>query len=214
MAAARAGLVALLAFWTLRLSTAATPSCFLDLVNLAFHEAGHLFLLPLGETMHFLGGTLGQLAVPAGLAACFFVAKRQPFAAAVCGWWTGENLVNISVYMADARDLQLPLVGGGDHDWNNLFYTFGLLGEESVRNVSALTHHAGVIVMLSGLAWAAALLLRRDAATTPRSASASAAGSSARSRTAPGSLPGSAAAPGPPATRRTDGRAAGASASR
>lgn len=156
----RAALVALLAFWTLRLATAALPTCFLDLVNLAFHESGHLFLAPFGQTMHFLGGTLGQLAVPVGLAFYFLLAKRQPFAAAVCAWWAGENLVNISVYMADARDLALPLVGGGDHDWNNLFYTFGLLGEDNVRRVSALTHHTGVAVMIVGLAWAASFLLR------------------------------------------------------
>lgn len=159
MLPARAALVALLAWWTLRLLTAASPTCFLDLVNLAFHEAGHLFLAPFGETMHFLGGTLGQLAVPAGLAAYFLRAKRQPFAAAACAWWTGENLINISVYMADARDLKLQLVGGGDHDWNNLFYTFGLLGEESVRRVAALTHHAGALAMLVGLAWAGSFLL-------------------------------------------------------
>ena len=36
--------------------------------------------------------------------------SRQPFAAAVCTWWVGENLINISVYMADARDLSLPLL--------------------------------------------------------------------------------------------------------
>jgi len=163
MIPARAALVALLAWWTLRLLTATTPGCWLDLVNLAFHEAGHLFLAPLGETMHFLGGTLGQLAVPAGLAAYFLIAKRQPFAAAACSWWTGENLVNISVYMADARDLRLPLVGGGDHDWNNLFYAFGLLGEESVRRVAALTRFAGALGMLIGLAWAGSFLLRGSA---------------------------------------------------
>ena len=163
MAGARAFLIALLAFWTLRFSTMARPACLLDLVNLAFHEAGHLFMTPLGETMHFLGGTLGQLAVPIGLAAYFLVAKRQPFAAALCAWWTGQNLVNISVYMADARDLELPLVGGGDHDWNNLFYAFGLLGEESVHRVASLTRHAGLLVMLAGLAWSASFLLRGTA---------------------------------------------------
>lgn len=160
MAGARLVLFALLGFWTLRLSTMPRPSCVLDLANLAFHEAGHLFMTPFGATMHFLGGTLGQLAVPLGLAAYFLVRKRQPFAAAVCAWWTGENLVNISVYMADARDLELPLVGGGDHDWNNLFYAFGLLGEENVRLVAALTRHAGLVVMLAGLAWSGSFLLR------------------------------------------------------
>ena len=149
----RAALIALLAFWTARLGSGAQTGCFLDLVNLAFHEAGHLVFAPLGTTMHFLGGTLGQLLVPAGLSVYFVVRRREPFAAAACAWWLGESLVNIAVYMSDARDLALPLVGGGDHDWNNLFYTFGLLGQESVAAASAWTHRAGTVLMVLGLAW-------------------------------------------------------------
>ena len=61
--------------------------------------------------------------------------------------------MNISVYMADARDLALPLVGGGDHDWNELFYRFGLLGEDSVRIASGGTRGAGIVLMLLGLGW-------------------------------------------------------------
>ncbi len=155
----RVGLLALLGYWTIRFSVAAQPACPLDLVNLAFHEAGHMFLIPFGETAHFLGGTLGQLAVPAALSGYFLVRRRQPFAAAVCAWWAGENLVNISVYMADARTLSLDLVGGGEHDWNTLFYQFGLLSEESVTRVSGLTHGAGLVLMAAGLAWAVAALL-------------------------------------------------------
>jgi hypothetical protein len=147
-------LVALLGFWTVRLVLLPGRGCFLDLVNLAFHEAGHLFLTPFGSTVHYLGGTLGQLAVPALLAAYFLlVGQASPLGAAVCAWWFGENLVNISVYMADARDLALPLVGGGDHDWNELFYRFGLLGETGVRVVSAGTLCAGIVIMLLGLGW-------------------------------------------------------------
>lgn len=157
--ALRALLIALLAFWTARLGSGAQQGCWLDLVNLPFHESGHLAFAPFGETMHFLGGTLGQLLVPAGLAVYFLLKRREPFAAAACTWWVGENLVNISVYMADARDLELPLVGGGDHDWNNLFYTFGLLGQESVASVSAWTHRLGTLVMVASLAWLATFLL-------------------------------------------------------
>ena len=159
MFAFRAALIALLAWWTARLGSGAQQGCFLDLVNLAFHEAGHLFLAPFGTTMHFLGGTLGQLAVPAGLAVYFVMKRREPFAAAACAWWLGENLADISVYMSDARDLALPLVGGGDHDWNNLFYTFGLLGQDSVAVVSAWTHRAGTLIMVAALAWLATFLL-------------------------------------------------------
>lgn len=152
-------LLALLGFWTARLATGAS-GCFLDLVNLAFHEAGHLILAPFGATLHYLGGTLGQLAVPLVLAGYFLVARpSRPLGAACCVWWIGENLADISVYMADARDLALPLVGGGDHDWNELFYRFGLLGEDSVRAVSTTVHRAGVLFMLLGVAWIACFAL-------------------------------------------------------
>ena len=170
----RAALLALLGYVTIRFWVAAQPSCPLDLVNLAFHEAGHLFLIPFGETAHFLGGTLGQLAVPAGLSAYSLVRRRQPFAAAVCAWWVGENLVNIAVYMADARTLQLDLVGGGEHDWNTLFYQFGLLGEDSVARVSGLTRGAGLALMAGGLVWGCITLMvpRRPAPEAAASAAA------------------------------------------
>ena len=146
----RLPLVLLAAWWTVSLPAAALPHCFLDWVNLPFHEAGHLFLAPFGTTLHVLGGTLGQLAVPAILGG-YFLRRRQRFAAALCLFWIGENFVDISIYMADARAMALPLVGGGEHDWTQLFYQFGLLGEESVATVSSLTRALGVIVMAAGV---------------------------------------------------------------
>jgi hypothetical protein len=154
----RGAFVAGLGWMTLRL-TGAGHGCFLDLVNLAFHEAGHLFLAPFGETLHILGGTLVQLAVPAGLAAYFLRAQRDRFAAAACVWWAGENLVHIAVYMADARDLALPLVGGGEHDWNTLFYSFGLLGQDSVAAIAGVTRALGFLVMWGALGGLAACLV-------------------------------------------------------
>jgi hypothetical protein len=156
---ARGLLVAWLGWWTLSLGTDWSAWCFLDYVNLAFHEAGHLFLGFAGKTVTYLGGTLGQLAVPALLCGYFLLRQGQPFAAALCAWWLGENLINISIYMADARSLALPLVGGGDHDWNELFFGFGLLAEPEVARVSALTRGSGVVLMLLGLCWAGYFLL-------------------------------------------------------
>ena len=61
----------------------AATGCPLDFVNLAFHEAGHLFLAPFGETLHYLGGTLGQLAVPFVLGGYYLVARpTRPLGAA------------------------------------------------------------------------------------------------------------------------------------
>jgi hypothetical protein len=145
-------IIALLAWWTLSL-LARSHWIFLDFVNLAFHEAGHLLFRFGGTTLHYLGGTLGQILVPLSLCAWFLLRERQPFPAAACFWWAGQSLINISVYMADARSLALPLVGGGDHDWNELFYRFGLLSESAVRQVSGMTRLAGLLVMGLGLAW-------------------------------------------------------------
>jgi hypothetical protein len=154
----RLPVVILAAFWTVRLSLAETPWCFLDRVNLAFHEAGHLVLAPFGETLHLLGGSLGQIAVPVLLAVYFF-RRDERFGAAACTFWLGENFINIAAYMADARTLALPLVGGGENDWNTLFYRFGLLGEGSVAAISGLTHHLGVVTMLAGLLWSLLFVL-------------------------------------------------------
>jgi hypothetical protein len=151
-----------LAWWTVRKMLEAGHWAFLDYVNLAFHEAGHVFLAFAGETLHLLGGTLGQLAVPLLLGGYFLLRKGQPFAAAACAWWAGENLTNISYYMADARDLALPLVGGGEHDWNTLFYKFGLLTEPWVVRISGATRLLGVVAMLLGLAWAGFLTLSEE----------------------------------------------------
>jgi hypothetical protein len=155
----RAILLVLLGWWTVRLATGAATWCFLDFVNLAFHEAGHVFLSFAGPTVHYLGGTLAQLAVPAGLVAYFLLRVGRPFSAAICAWWLGESLINVSVYMADARELSLPLVGGGDHDWNELFYRFGLLGESSVARVATSTHLLGVVLMVLGFGWAVFFVL-------------------------------------------------------
>ena len=151
----RLALLAPVLFWTVRLGTGLASWCFLDHVNLAFHEAGHLFLAFAGEIVHTLGGTLGQLAVPVSLMVMFVFRERQLFPAALCFWWAGENLINIAVYMSDARHLALPLVGGGEHDWNTLLYRFGLLSDRAVETLSTATHWLGFSIMLIGLAWSA-----------------------------------------------------------
>ncbi len=135
---------------------------FLDGVNLAFHEAGHLFLLPFGQTLHFLGGTLGQLAVPAA-AALHFRARGDRFAAAVCWLWLGESAMNVAVYMADARAQALPLVGGHVHDWLWLLSKAGLLAH--CETLGSLLHlgASGVV----GVAWWSAMRSAFGPETSP-----------------------------------------------
>ena len=148
---------ALLGWWTIR-SGFLGEWIFLDFVNLAFHEAGHVFLPFAGSTVHYLGGTLLQLLVPAALP-LHFLRQRQAMGAAFCTWWFGQNFVQVSVYMADARELSLPLVGGGDHDWNELFYRWGMLGETAVARIAGGTRTVGLVFLLVGAIWAVCLAL-------------------------------------------------------
>src|SRR5208282_3324793 len=87
----------------------------LDHANLLFHEAGHPIVGLFSERLEPYGGTMGQLAFPAVLAVAFW-RQRQPLGVAASGIWFFENWLNIARYLADARQMALPLVGGGDHD--------------------------------------------------------------------------------------------------
>ena len=89
----------------------------LDTINLFIHEAGHLFLKPFWMWLYILGGSLVQVLLPAAL---FIVSLRQsPQYAVYPGFWTGENLVNVSAYIRDAPFMKLKLIAAGlIHDWN------------------------------------------------------------------------------------------------
>jgi hypothetical protein len=81
-------------------------------VDLVFHEAGHALLLWAPRLVHVLGGTVGQLAMPLGLAAAFAVKNRSLFDASACLWWFGQSAADCAPYVADARALRLPLITG------------------------------------------------------------------------------------------------------
>jgi hypothetical protein len=101
----------------------------LDAVDLAIHETGHLVFAPFGEFMGFLGGTLLQLAFPAAFVV-YFWRHADRHAATVALWWVAHNCWNVAVYMADARARELPLVGGGEHDWAYLLGRLGWLAHD------------------------------------------------------------------------------------
>lgn len=120
---------------------------FLDSLDLAIHETGHLVFGPFGELSGVLGGTLMQLIVPLAFGV-YFLYRGDRHAATVALWWMAQNLWNISVYIGDARAEELPLVGGGEHDWAYLLDRFDLLPKDLAigRAVHLL---GGVLYVLS-----------------------------------------------------------------
>ncbi len=116
---------------------------FLDGVNLLFHEAGHLFLGFMGPTIHFLGGTIGQLFFPVACAVHFIQASK-PYEAWVMGIWFAESLMYTARYLGDAQTMSLPLVGGHIHDWNWLLSRWG--GLSSCESIATTLHLVAVVI--------------------------------------------------------------------
>ena len=135
---------------------------FIDHVNLAFHEAGHVFSRPFGMTAHVLGGTLLQLAMPA-ICAGHFARRAQWLEALLCCVWVGESLMYTGWYMRDAVAMALPLAGGGEiHDWNWLLRRFGGLGQ--CRLLAGMTHALASVIVLASLGGAVWVAFRGNGA--------------------------------------------------
>jgi hypothetical protein len=121
----------------------------LDSLDLAIHETGHLIFGFDGETLALLGGTLMQILLPLAFVVALW-RNGDHHGATVPLWWLGQNCWNISVYVKDARSQQLPLVGGGEHDWATLLGQWGWLERDQALG--------GTIYLLGVLLYAAALI--------------------------------------------------------
>ena len=122
----------------------------IDHANLLFHEAGHPIIGLFSNRLEPYGGTIGQLVFPIVLAVSFW-RKEQPLSFAGSVLWFFENWLNIARYMADARAQELPLVGGGDHDWNTIFGRWHVLAYDT--QIAAVVKTIGWIGMLAACVW-------------------------------------------------------------
>ncbi len=139
---------------------------FIHGIDLIFHEAGHVVFRFLGDFMMVLGGSLLQVLVPLLVAGAFLLKNADPFGASVGLWWTGQSLSDVAIYIRDAREMQLQLLGGGTgmdrpgfHDWHNLLSRLGWLEHE--RTLAALVNGLGIVLMLLALLWGGVLLWRQ-----------------------------------------------------
>ena len=122
----------------------------IDNVNLPIHETGHLIFGAFGDFVAALGGTLFQLIVPAVFLG-YFLRRRDQHAASVALWWFAENLWNVSVYVADAQEQELLLVGGGEHDWAFILAELDLLRSDDM--IASLIRFVGTVLFAVAILW-------------------------------------------------------------
>jgi len=140
---------------------------FWHLINLPFHEAGHIVFRMFGRVIHSLGGTLGQLLMPLICLMVLLLKTKDPFGAAFCLWWLGENFMDIAPYINDARTLTLPLLGGntgqtspyGFHDWEFILTELDLLHHDHL--LAQFSQNVGIFLMLLSFVWGGVLLCKQ-----------------------------------------------------
>ena len=141
----------------------------LDDVNLAVHEAGHIVFGFFGDIPGVLGGSLFQVLIPAVFCGYFF-RTRQRFSAAMTMAWVAQSMVNVSIYIKDARAQQLSLLGGENsiHDWWYLLISWDLL--KSDLRIGGFVHFLAAMTFTIAVLLGAAVVYR-DAVTVHASSS-------------------------------------------
>lgn len=122
----------------------------LGLVDLGFHELGHMLTLPLTEVVTAVMGSVLQVAVPLGLSAYFAFSRRDLLGVGLCLAWAGASAWDVGVYVADAPYQRLPLIGG-QHDWAYLLGPAGLGDLSLAAPLSTALTILGAVLVLSGL---------------------------------------------------------------
>lgn len=137
---------------------------FMHLINLPFHEAGHLMFRPLGRFLHVLGGTIGQLLMPLICLGALLLRNRDAFGAGVALWWFAESAMDIAPYINDARALDLVLLGGVTgkdvedyHDWEQILRILGWLHYDHA--IAGAVYTIGSLFMILAYLWAGYVLL-------------------------------------------------------
>lgn len=122
------------------------------------HEAGHLICGPFGVLLMSIGGSFWQVFLWWGIGLFYALIRRKPTLALASWMLAGHSLINVSVYIRDAQERDLPLIFGmsaDHHDWWNILSRLGLLRYDNL--LADMTSTLGAVVVLGcigvGMLW-------------------------------------------------------------
>ena len=136
----------------------AFPTWLIDAFGVIVHEGGHFFTSWAGDLIHFFGGTLFEVGVPAGLTLWFLCRNCKRLGALTLGWMS-VALFSVARYSGDAQKLELSLIGSPSmeqkllgHDWYNILRIMDLL--EATPVISDAFWSMAMVAGLSAIALA------------------------------------------------------------
>lgn len=133
------------------------PLAPLAMVELAFHEAGHVLTSWAPAPVTAIAGSVAQVLVPLLVGVHLLRRARDPLGAALALGWAGLSCHGVAVYVADAPYEDLPLVGGGTHDWA---YLLGPEVWDRMDRAAALAEGVritGIALVVLGVLWCLAV---------------------------------------------------------
>lgn len=122
----------------------------LGLVDLGFHELGHLLTYVLPDVMTAAMGSIAQVAVPLALAAYFALVRRDLVGGGLCLAWAGSSARDAAVYIADAPFERLELIGG-EHDWAFVLGPEHLDALDAAGTIASVVRIGGALFLVAGI---------------------------------------------------------------
>jgi hypothetical protein len=120
----------------------------IDTIDLFIHEAGHFVFKIFGQIIGFMGGSLLQVIIP--IAATIVFARTNLHSLIFTLYWTGQSLVNVSVYIGDAPFQQLRLISHfAIHDWHWLMIHYNLV--DDIETIASVVNVIGILTCVAGI---------------------------------------------------------------
>lgn len=129
----------------------------LNIVELGLHEASHLLFIWAPTMVHVLAGSVGQVLIPLLIGIHLMRRAHDPLGGAVGLGWAGLSMHGVAVYAADAPTEELPLVGGGLHDWAYILGPEGLDRMHEAAAVADALRGVGAALVAVAVLWCVAV---------------------------------------------------------
>lgn len=140
-------------------------------INLGVHELAHLLTRSLPELTMMMSGSIAQVAVPVLIAAYFLILRNDWAATALFTAWGATSAAEVAVYVADAPERKLALIGDR-HDWAYILGPNGYGAMDRAPWLADTITHGAMVAMVVALGLCVAGVVRGQlSSTAPASAS-------------------------------------------